>query len=324
MERRSVKGVAYFTSEGFKDSARYALNAFATRIGGVSGAPFNTLDFGAVSENGLKDRADNLLRLGFALGVEPLECALVKQVHGDTIVKFDPVDAKTPDFLKRFKAMEADAIVTATRGVAVGVLTADCLPVFLYDPVTGAVAAVHAGWRGTFLSIVKKTVAFMVKEYGARPVDLRAALGPCIGLCCYAVSGDFYEKFLTSFGNSINDFFLFSSAASGQASAQVSGNGTSYDKSKVESGSLKKGGGVAFDLQAANRAQLIEAGVQAKQIDNVHECTACNPHHFFSYRRDVTAPSSETDVAQCAAEHRETGRMLSMVMAGARVERTEP
>ncbi|MBE9529330.1 MAG: peptidoglycan editing factor PgeF [Proteobacteria bacterium] len=299
MECRTEKGVRYLTSDAIE--AEGSVNAFATRVGGVSGAPYDTLNFGVVSgdnpEGASRQRALNMRRLGTALGVESLRCALVTQVHGNTVVKFDPTEepesgapTKT-EALSKTEALakiEADAIISATPSTAVGILTADCLPILLFDPVTGAVGAVHAGWRGTYARIVVNAVEAMAKEYGSKSGNIRTALGPCIGPCCYTVQEEFYEKFLAAFGSSIDDSFKFVSESAGEGSERS----------------------VAFDLQSANKAQLLEAGVGPANIDLSGECTSCNADLFFSYRRDVTSRGGSG-----------TGRQLSMIMATASSDR---
>jgi hypothetical protein len=296
MESRRVKGVRYLTSESIE--AKGAKNVFATRVGGVSSAPYGTLDFGvssgvsgAVLESTLNERALNFDRLGAAIGAEPLRCVLVTQVHGSTVVKFDPTEEQEPDALRNIEALrktEADAIITATPGTAVGVLTADCLPILLFDPDTGAAGAVHAGWRGTYARIAEKTIEAMVKEYGSKRESICAALGPSIGPCCYTVQEEFYERFLSAFGSSIDDSFSFLSESADEGA----------DRS------------VAFDMVEANRAQLKEAGIDYANIDLSGECTSCNRDLFFSYRRDVTVEGGAG-----------TGRQLSMVMAAASSDR---
>jgi len=288
MECRTEKGVRYLTSGPIE--AEGSINAFATRVGGVSVAPYDTLNFG-VSEGASGQRALNMRRLGAAIGVEPLRCALVTQVHGNTVVKFDYSEEPengAPTKTEALSNIEADAIITATPGTAVGILTADCLPILLFDPVTGAAAAVHAGWRGTYARIVQKAALAMAKEYGSKSESIRAALGPCIGSCCYTVQEEFYERFLAAFGSSIDDSFKFVSVGAGEGSERS----------------------VAFNLTEANKAQLLEAGVGPANIDLSGECTSCNTDLFFSYRRDVTSRGGSG-----------TGRQLSMIMATASSDR---
>lgn len=170
----------------------------------------------------------------------PGEYAQVKQVHSDLIHRTTGTGILG----------QGDAIVTNTPGVAVGVRTADCVPILLVDPVHRAVAAVHAGWRGTVQNISAKTVARLADEFGTESANLLAVIGPCIGKCCYEVGPEVGVQFRDS----------------------VSENETPR----------------YVDLAEANRRQLIAAGLLADGIETSGLCTRCNSE-FESYRRDREA-----------------------------------
>ena len=144
---------------------------------------------------------------------------------------------------------EGDALVSGERGVTVGVRTADCVPILLADERTHAIAAAHAGWRGTAQNIVASAVREMRKRYGSREEDLHAAIGPSIGPCCYEVGVEVARQFGT----------------------------WCPDLDNVE-------GPVQIDLPAINAAQLREAGVRDVWVAG--ECTFCLPERYFSYRRE--------------------------------------
>ena len=146
---------------------------------------------------------------------------------------------------------EADASIASQPGLLLGIETADCLPVLLVDPVRRTVGAAHAGWRGTVARVAPAAVAAMV-EAGSRASDLVAALGPSIGACCYEVGPDV-------------------EAAFGPDGARFFRPGPR--------------GRAHVDVRAANRAQLVAAGLRDEQIHDVLDCTHCTPG-YFSYRRD--------------------------------------
>lgn len=146
----------------------------------------------------------------------------------------------------------ADASVTAVAGQLLAIETADCLPVLLVDPICRRVAAAHAGWRGTVARVAQQAVRSLV-EQGSDPADLLAALGPAIGPCCYEVGSDVEE----AFGPSGARFFVNGPAAREH-----------------------------LDVTAANRAQLMEAGLAPDQIQSLDLCTRCREDLFYSYRRD--------------------------------------
>jgi YfiH family protein len=166
---------------------------------------------------------------------------LMRQVHG-TVVLHAPWDG----------APEADAAVAEEPGLALGVATADCLPVLLVDPARGAVAAAHAGWRGTAAGVVARTVEALLAG-GSRPADLVAGIGPGIGPCCYEV------------GEELRDAF----GPDGEAFFRPGPRGRPH-----------------LDVRAANVRQLQDAGVRADRIHHVEDCTACRPDLYYSYRRD--------------------------------------
>jgi len=149
-----------------------------------------------------------------------------------------------------------DALVSNTPNILLTVKTADCVPLLFGDPKTGAFAAVHAGWRGTSASIVLKAIAQLQSEYGARPEDLRCAIGPAANTCCYEVGSDVIERFKELFPQSDH---LFTPTQPGHA---------------------------RIDLQTANRDQLIAAGISPERIHIAPLCTMDRNDLFFSYRRE--------------------------------------
>jgi hypothetical protein len=175
--------------------------------------------------------------------------------------------------------LEGDGLVTNLAGVMLGVGTADCVPVLVVDVEKRAVGAFHAGWRGTAAGIVGEGIEAMRREYGSRPEDLRAAVGPSIGTCCYAVGEEVRSQFRARFGYADELF------------RDVAGLGQEGTESKLY-----------VDLWEANLRQLLEAGVEQSRIAIVGECTACSreatgERRYFSHR----------------AEQGVTGRMLSAV-----------
>jgi hypothetical protein len=166
---------------------------------------------------------------------------LLTQVHGCRVVA-----APAPG------RPEADAALTTRAGVLLGIETADCLPVLLVDPRRRAVAAAHAGWRGTAAGISTAVVQSLVDD-GSRPADLLAALGPAIGPCCYEVG----EELRDAFGPLADA--VFRSGPRGRPH---------------------------LDVREANLRQLLQAGLRPERVEHVAECTRCMPGRYHSYRRD--------------------------------------
>jgi YfiH family protein len=189
--------------------------------------------------------------LARALGVDAVR--QVKQVHGGDAIEVGG-DGDPP------AAAEADALVAraGTRPVAVGMRVADCVPILVADEASGAVAAIHAGWRGVTRGVVKAAV----ERLGARG-RLVAAIGPCIGACCFEVGRDVAEQIALS-----------APGAHVFASETLGGNGTLRDDKAY------------VDLRAAVRAQLVAAGVESTRIEDVPGCTKHEAGRFHSFRRD--------------------------------------
>lgn len=240
-----------------KDSIRYlastalsscdgVTHAFLSRAGGASPVPFDSLNLGYGGTEGtdaLEAIEKNYAILGGALGVTRKNLFAIRQVHGCRVAVAEDENRDGPP-------IEADAAITALEGVAVGVLTADCLPVLLYDPVRRVAGAAHAGWKGTEQEISAMTVEAMGARFGSRPEDIRAALGPCIGPCCYEIGAEVAERF----------------------------SGTKALRAE--------GGRTTLDMALANTTQLVGVGVRAENITAPGACTSCDNAHFFSYRKD--------------------------------------
>ena len=162
----------------------------------------------------------------------------------------------------------ADAVITDLEGVAAGVKTADCVPVLLADEKTGAIGAVHAGWRGTAASILPAAIEKMNEVYGCRPEDIKLAIGPSIRGCCYEVGRDVFGKVR---------------AAAGGLTGLTGLAGPDF----FNPGAANENKNVYLDLAMANRSQALRAGIQAENIWVSEMCTCCNPDRFHSYRRET-------------------------------------
>ena len=189
----------YLCAEGIT-----APHCFTTRFGGVSEGILSSLNIGI--HRG--DRWENVLKnyeiLGNALDFDSHNLVLSHQTHTDTVLKVGKEEAGAGLFGPELP--ECDGLITNEPGIALAVFTADCTPILLHDPVTGAVGAVHAGWRGTAASIAGKAVEAMAREFGSRPEDIRAAIGPNIGVCCFETDADVPQAMLEAFGEEARAF----------------------------------------------------------------------------------------------------------------------
>ena len=231
------------------------VNGFSTRLGGVSDMPNDALSLAGFND----DKAENILenRRRF-LKLFPGAWALAGcwQVHGaDVRVVATAAEAK-PAEDSLGDTIYCDSIVSAAPNILAGVKTADCVPLLMGDPKTGAFAAVHAGWRGTLAEIGAATVDRLAREFDVKPQDLRVAIGASAGPCCYEVGKDVIDSFSEKFENGAE---LFKPTREGHA---------------------------LVDLVKSNRDQLIAAGIRPERIHTAPLCTMCRTDLFFSYRRE--------------------------------------
>jgi YfiH family protein len=213
-------------------------HAFTTRTNGLGGR-----------KNG-KKMPDDWKAVAEAFGIGTERVVTVNQVHGDTIVLVDDENYRA------LKTVQADAMIINAQGIAIGVETADCVPILLFDPGKPAVAAVHAGWRSTVKKIVRKTVKRMQDEFGSDPFRMIAAIGPAIGPECYEVDGPVMGP--------IREAFPF-------------WKDVSSDRG------LGKWG---LDLVKANKMELAQAGLVEKNIHALGLCTSCRKDLFYSFRAE--------------------------------------
>jgi purine-nucleoside/S-methyl-5'-thioadenosine phosphorylase / adenosine deaminase len=247
----------------------WLVHGFSTRPGGVS--PFESekvLNLGFMEWDPRENVLKNRRLFQSALGAADLELIPLKQIHSDVVRVFSQRAAET---------CKGDASATDRSGLLLGIQTADCVPILLVDPKKRAVAAIHAGWRGTLARITQKAVGRMQFEYGSKSADLLAAIGPSIGPCCYGVAADFVIKFTAQFSDAAD---YFDEPNSGE------------EPNPLQWLNMKPPGhqpppkNVHLDLHKANRSQLLAAGLLAKNIYVSDLCTACHTSLLFSHRRE--------------------------------------
>ncbi|MBQ7817786.1 MAG: peptidoglycan editing factor PgeF [Oscillospiraceae bacterium] len=249
----------YLVAEGIA-----APHAFTTRLGGVSTGQFASLNIGLHDGEKAENVEKNLQILADELGFDPQKLICTRQTHSDIV---RAVTAEDYLGIDHHDYPECDALVTATPGVALKVFTADCTPILLCDPVTGAVGAAHAGWRGTAADIAGKTVRAMVQHFGAKPENIRAAIGPNIGQCCFQTDADVPEAMLKALGEAAEKYIRQE-------------NGKYY-----------------VNLKAINGEFLRRAGVTHIEISDA--CTKCENHRFWSHRITGKKRGSQGAIIVC-------------------------
>src|SRR5579863_301160 len=299
-ERRS-SGVTFLIA---RPLARlpWAIHGFSTRSIGASHLDKSPRCRGGILNLGFTEwdtrEAVQANRKAFlqALGADGMKLVTLKQIHSDAIHLTNEAPANSLSV----PACSGDALITRTRGLLLAVQTADCVPILLADQKLHAVAAIHAGWRATLARIVAKSVGRMNMEFGTRPQDLVAAIGPAIGRCSYEVGPEVAQAFAGQFPNARDWFDFPHGLRDGQTDDQfIAGEGPNPLKwlSMMPPGHDAPPPSVNLDLIAANRWQLLDAGVPAKNIVASNLCTACNTGMLFSHRR----------------ENGRTGRMLATI-----------
>jgi len=250
MFRLARKGpVQYLESTVLKDFG-FLTHAFLTRNGGVSQGCFSSLNF-SLKVGDLPESVQRNLKIVEASFMVP-EFFLMSQVHGDRVLLLKEKEATGAE-----ESPQADAVITAERGIAIGIKTADCVPILLCDPVRKVIGAAHAGWRSTAAGIAPKTASAFVSHFSSKISDLIAVIGPCIGPCCYEVDRVVYE-------------------AMSKPDRDAGFKTKSADKWML-------------DPAEVNRSQLIAAGLDPSHVFSADICTACRSDLFFSHRKEGSA-----------------------------------
>ncbi len=248
----------------------WLVHGFSTRPGGVSLLDGqHVLNLGFMEWDTREKVAENRRLLQSALGAETFALAPLKQIHSDAIHLFSAAPAQP---------CKGDTCATNRPHLLLAVQTADCVPILLVDPKKRAVAAIHAGWKGTLARIAEKAVGRMRLEFGSMPTDLFAAIGPSIGACCYEVGADFFTKFTAQFADASE---YFDEPRTGDEPNPLQW------LNMAPPGHQPPPRNVHLDLAKANRAQLLAAGLRAHNIFSSGLCTACHTDYFFSHRKEA-------------------------------------
>ncbi len=229
-----------------------APHAFSTRYGGVSTDYLSSLNLGENRGDSPENVRENYHRFCEAVGADENRLVFSRQVH-----KTDVRCVTSDDIHTLFSPVpyEADGLVTNEPNLVLTIFSADCIPVLLYDPVKRAVAACHCGWRGTVGDMAGNTVRAMIREFSSNPEDIRAAIGPGIGQCCFLTDRDVVDAVRDSLGNDADSFIEV------------------------------RGEKFGVDLKNINRHFLLRAGLIEEYIAVSDECTACKCDKYWSHRK---------------------------------------
>ena len=282
----------------------WLVHGFSTRTGGVSTAygreqKSGELNLGFTATDARENVLENRRRFLKALGATGMKVVTLKQIHSASVLSVgerDLTGAATgtgigPSLGPDQEPCQGDGLMTSQPGVLLAIQTADCIPVLVADVKKKAVAAFHAGWRGTVKRIVEAGVGKMRVAFRSRPEDLVAAIGPGIAACCYAVGEEVRSEFASQFAYAAE---LFHEVAD---TDPVREKYPMLFLTARAPGHSNVGPALHLDLMEANRRQLLDAGLRAEAITVIGDCTRCQNNRYFSYR----------------AEQGRTGRMLAVV-----------
>ena len=255
--------ITYLRSQALEGVA----HGFSTRLGGVSPAPWDSLNLGVGRGDTMENVQENYRRFCAVLGMDDRRAVLSKQIHEDVVRHVTEADAGKGLYRDRDYS-SVDGMVTDVPHLPLVVFSADCNVILLYDPVGRAIGACHAGWRGTALGIAKKTAQEMVRLFGCEARNIRAAIGPAIGQCCFETDEDVPAALREALGAEVEPYITW--------------NGTKYH----------------IDLKAVNALWLRKAGVE--KIDICDHCTACRPDLYWSHRKMGNARGAQ--IAMIALE----------------------
>lgn len=228
-------------------------HGFSTRKGGVSPAPWDSLNLRPGQGDGQAAVMENYHRFFGAIGADEKRAVLSRQIHETTVRICTAADAGKG--LLHPRDYTADALITNEPNLPLVVFSADCGIILLHDPVRQAIGAVHAGWRGCAAGILEKAVHTMAEAFGSRPADILAAIGPCIGQCCFETDDDVPDAMHLALGC--------------DAEPYLERHGAKWH----------------VDLAGLNRQWLLRAGLSAEHIDTCDLCTACRQDLFWSHRK---------------------------------------
>ena len=252
------KGVTYLTFDSFKNAG--IRHGFSTRLGGVSTGVYSSMNLGFGRGDEDDNVRENFRRMAEALDMDPSRLCLSKQTHTTNVRIVDERDAGN-GITKPLPYDNTDGLITNVKGLPLVTFYADCVPLFLYDPIKQVAALSHSGWRGTVGRMGAVTVKMMEESFGCDPGDILCGIAPSICRKCYEVSADVAREFVSAFGDAAKERLLSPSVFN------------PHDPDKY-----------MLDLWEACRLVFLEAGIKEEHIEVSDHCTRCESDLFFSHR----------------------------------------
>lgn len=249
-------GVPYLSFKALEDTGM-VINGFSTRLGGASKGRFATMNFSYSRKDDPADVLENFTRMADTLGVERDRMVVSYQTHTTNVRRVTRED-EGKGVIRERDYRNVDGLITDVPGITLVTFYADCVPLYLVDPVHYAIGLSHSGWRGTVRRMGQVTMDAMKEAFGTRPEDVTACIGPSICRDCFEVGEEVAEAFADAFDPKYRDALYRANA---------------------------KPGKYQLDLWKANEIIFQEAGVPKEQIHTTNICTMCNSDYLFSHRR---------------------------------------
>lgn len=247
-------GVPYFVFKNLENTG-LVRHGFSTRLGGVSEGFLSSMNLSFTRGDDPEKVRENFRRMGTAIGFETKDLVLSDQTHTANVRRVMEAD-RGKGFDKEKDYTDTDGLITNVPGLMLVTIYADCVPLYFVDPVHKAIGLSHSGWKGTVHRMGKVTLERMTEEFGTRPEDVQAAIGPSICQDCYEVSEDVAEAFMNEFADHQDDQLVY----------------------------RKDNGKYQLNLWRANELVLLEAGIRPKYLTITNVCTCCNHELLFSHR----------------------------------------
>lgn len=255
---RKTNGVAYIQSRALAD-IEYVKHSFSTRLGGVSGGIWSSMNLNFGRGDDEAKVLANFRLYAEATGTDVDNMVYSMQTHTTNVIRVGRADCGN-GVTKPQRFNDVDGLVTNEPGVCLVTTYADCVPLYFVDTKNRAIGLSHSGWRGTVGNITQVTVSLMRSEFGTKPEDIIAFIGPSICKSCYEVSGDVADKFKAAYpAEEIEDIL-------------------------TDKGMINKEHKYLLNLHAANVANMVNAGIPADNINVTDICTCCNPDFLYSHR----------------------------------------
>lgn len=261
------QGIPYLTFQGLEETG-VVKHLFSTRLGGVSEGEFSSMNLSFTRGDKEECVKENYRRIAKILDCKPEDMVATYQTHTKNLRMITKEDAGHGVTREKY-FFDVDGLLTNEPGIMLVAYFADCVPIYLVDPIRKAVALCHSGWRGTVMGIGAEAVKKMQEEFGSNPSDIRAAIGPSICKDCYEVSEDLFIEFQEKF------WPIYGTKEAALLTNEEMSN-VLFEK--------KKNGKYQLDLWLANQLVLKKAGIREEHLEVTNICTCCNPDILFSHR----------------------------------------